>query len=167
MISSLRRADTWSISHGTKFSFESSRWGVTLSSTRRYELSFDLNQSAPEQFRKDSTGRLLDADRWRVEHYWLDGGRSRWPSPGRFDWSAFSGINGGYLGATDWTVSHGISFPHWFAIVLLSLPMSIRTLLRWRRRSIDPARCAKCGYDLRATPLRCPECGMIAEILPV
>lgn len=35
----------------------------------------------------------------------------------------------------------------------------IAALLLWRRRVGDPHACRSCGYDLRGTPERCPECG--------
>ena len=53
-----------------------------------------------------------------------------------------------------------ISFP-WWAVLLPSLPpllLGVRSLLR-RRRRIRSRICLRCGYDLRASPDRCPECG--------
>ena len=62
----------------------------------------------------------------------------------------------------DWfSLSIGIS--HWLlALLLLVLPTL--WLMRWRRaRRIHLAGlCPTCGYDLRATPDRCPECGTAA-----
>jgi len=63
---------------------------------------------------------------------------------------------------TDWTTyGHtAVRSPHWFISILLIVPpaMVLRRVmrLRYRRRA---GLCPACGYDLRATPDRCPECG--------
>src|SRR5258706_7861778 len=49
-------------------------------------------------------------------------------------------------------------------LVLLSLVLALRrvgSLVRERRIVRDGHYCRKCGYDLRATPARCPECGLV------
>jgi hypothetical protein len=57
--------------------------------------------------------------------------------------------------------SLAIGTPHWLPVVLLAgLPL-IRLIRRQRRRLRLPGHCRICGYDLRATPERCPECGPI------
>ena len=52
-----------------------------------------------------------------------------------------------------------VVFPHWL-VVLLTLIPPVAWWRRFRRR-LDPTKCANCGYDLRATPDRCPECGTV------
>ena len=56
--------------------------------------------------------------------------------------------------------SRALFVPHW-AIVALTAILPATALLRYarnRKRRRDNL-CPKCGYDLRATPGRCPECG--------
>jgi len=53
---------------------------------------------------------------------------------------------------------------YWIAIVsgLVSIPWLVRTARRVRsRHRISHNMCVTCGYDLRATHDRCPECGTI------
>jgi hypothetical protein len=58
-------------------------------------------------------------------------------------------------------ISSQLSLPLWLPALLLALPPATWLLAR-RRRARQRARgfCPSCGYDLRATPERCPECGM-------
>jgi len=68
----------------------------------------------------------------------------------------------------NWTDFHGyeteIHVRYWFV-----LGCSALTPLRWlrghtrRRRAARAGACAQCGYDLRASTGRCPECGAVVE----
>ena len=50
--------------------------------------------------------------------------------------------------------------PYWFALALFVLPPLLWLRAHRRRRQWQRAEgCPTCGYDLRATPGRCPECG--------
>jgi hypothetical protein len=69
------------------------------------------------------------------------------------------------------TLSHasGLSFGSWFIqtpywpILGASALLPCWTLWKRHRRNLRAANnlCVSCGYDLRATPDRCPECGTI------
>jgi hypothetical protein len=54
----------------------------------------------------------------------------------------------------------GFELPHWaLAGVALVLPASRACFWHRRRRRYAVGLCPACGYDCRATPDRCPECG--------
>jgi len=57
------------------------------------------------------------------------------------------------------------TIPYWPFILVCLIPPSlflVRALVQRRRRRRSQAGfCIKCGYDLRASPGRCPECGTL------
>jgi hypothetical protein len=61
-----------------------------------------------------------------------------------------------------WTA---VGVPLWFPLVVFGvLPTArVRALAR-RRRHRSSGLCPSCGYDLRATPGRCPECGRPPDV---
>jgi hypothetical protein len=52
--------------------------------------------------------------------------------------------------------------PYWQVFVVAAvLPAWRAAAWARRRRRNKPGHCSRCGYDLRATPDRCPECGAV------
>ncbi|HEY8668713.1 MAG TPA: hypothetical protein VIL86_18845 [Tepidisphaeraceae bacterium] len=92
-------------------------------------------------------GGVLERLGFGVGHwvvYWVDDGKSS---------RAGNGFN--------------MILPAWF----LALLLAVLPALWLRRRRIERKRnrvgfCKTCGYDLRATPLHCPECGTVVPAPP-
>jgi hypothetical protein len=54
----------------------------------------------------------------------------------------------------------GVKLPMWPTMAAAAIPIVLHfraSLRRWRRGA--GGQCTACGYDMRATPTRCPECG--------
>ena len=73
--------------------------------------------------------------------------------PGRGTVGAFAGVENLYVAAAAYVLYAALFVP--------AYRLTRRHRLRARRRALG--QCLGCGYDLRATPGRCPECGGAAS----
>jgi hypothetical protein len=97
-------------------------------------------------------------DRWVIVRE-PDGTERAWSSAdGRFGYARWFPMP---QTRTMATFDKGDQYYMTWAITFATPPFLLFLLWAIRReaRSLDPSLCPKCGYDLRATPGRCPECG--------
>ena len=90
-------------------------------------------------------------------YWWHRGWYSGWPgAPWRY--GGFYYTNRNFL---------GISIPLWSIVLVFSI-VQLVWLISWKRKEVKRGLglCPTCGYDLRATPERCPECGTVPEKKP-
>jgi hypothetical protein len=80
-------------------------------------------------------------------------GEPKWHFLG-LEWSRGTTSANGYM----W----GLFIPYWI-LVLLPAATAVAAI-RVRGLPGRPGRCRSCGYDLRATPDKCPECGAVPAV---
>jgi hypothetical protein len=54
---------------------------------------------------------------------------------------------------------HMLAFPCWFFVAIEALVIAVMVRRMAAARRYRSGLCSRCGYDIRATPDRCPECG--------
>ncbi len=90
-----------------------------------------------------------ETDTLTIDHLW----RAGWPySSGIYSFGK-SRLN--QAAAPLWSFSI-------LPLSILSVQVASRLRRRWLKARLTGCFCSHCGYDLRATPLRCPECGVAA-----
>jgi hypothetical protein len=67
-------------------------------------------------------------------------------------------------GRKSWCEMHYLLLPYWF-LILAALVLPLLLLFRQASRFRKTGQCCTCGFDLRATPARCPECGAVPKII--
>jgi hypothetical protein len=143
------------------FSWYSGR-DVLLFSARHGRWHFlHLKASGNRQMQAVAFERRFDAVRVWFSDESRHFGSCDAPSP--YLASLSLGFDYGYLRANTQSCTY-VRAPQWpfFLIVLGFASLTIAGHLRRTRRGSE-GRCRTCGYDLRASPDRCPECGTAAD----
>jgi hypothetical protein len=87
-----------------------------------------------------------------------------WPTPASHEWLGCGFSDYQILNPRGWGTprARDVRVPLWFPLALCTALPTWQFVARWRQRHrLAPGACRICGYDLRATPDRCPECGTV------
>jgi hypothetical protein len=134
----------------------SSDYRFYVSHRRTLVISWERGCVRVNYTRFDPADRLLPADEHLTVSWWH--GPSAYSSDGPRWWDAGTRTNSG-SGEAIYEV--WLSARIWPIVVLATVLPGLWIIRRQRARRHRPGFCERCGYDLRATPGRCPECGTV------
>ena len=103
---------------------------------------------------------VIDSAKGRFKFHMEVNARSfaGWRSERKIQFAGFSY----WVYRSEWTRLRTLYVSYWLPMAVLApVPLLRSASWLWRRRCYRVGRCQSCGYDLRATPGRCPECGAI------
>lgn len=140
--------------------------GVNSIQSYRVELLHDeiYLESSTLPFQPVKRGDILCGTRYSPLIIYIDGKVVLTPSQVKASFAGFSMVGWQYsfpMGQRSGT-GHGayVEVPYWMLIVLFGFLPALWLGISWSKRwRFQPGLCFVCGYDLRATPERCPECG--------
>lgn len=91
---------------------------------------------------------------WFIRGYFTEAASGATLAPRRWTALWFCSI----LNGIEDTAAPTVAIPLWFP-VLLFLATGTAVLMNGKGKQFGRGFCRQCGYDLRASPDRCPECG--------
>jgi hypothetical protein len=134
------------------------RWTIT-----RCRRNCVAVRSMDASTRYDQPGPGNRGDLWLIEHP----AASQWAGQEREAWGGRAPPSSGFLGVRYLSAHHfrTLCLPDALLVAALSLAPACLLVRTRQARNRQPGVCRLCGYDLRATPHCCPECGRVPSVL--
>lgn len=146
------------LQRGHQYRLTSNRGSVSAVVCSCYTVPMGTQPPYPAEKRWPEYGKTWEFT-WERGESWQDSSAPRFPG---VRIGAWTGGGSGDLGVMAVESGYEVRLPHW----MLAFPLLAAGLIWLRRASVRRHRlraaaglCVHCGYDLRASRDRCPECG--------